>query len=39
MGLPGRQPVFQVGTDVQYANILPCFLPGAVIWANVPLSH
>ena len=33
-GLAGRQPVFQVGADVQYANILPCFLPGTVVWTK-----
>ena len=33
-GLAGRQPVFQVRADVQYANILPRFLPGAVVWAK-----
>ena len=33
-GLAGRQPVFQVGADVQYSNIPSCFLPGAVVWAK-----
>ena len=33
-GIAGRQPVFQLRADVQYANILSCFLPGAVVWAK-----
>ena len=33
-GLAGGQPVFQVRADVQYADILLCFLPGAVVWAK-----